>query len=76
MNYSIKCVPGKDELCLTSSGQKLDTFWTLTLDYVIGDLLSYVEYTFKVCSNNDVSLSNEENGECEEKTVQTKQGSK
>ncbi|XP_066932854.1 ephrin type-A receptor 4-B-like isoform X2 [Clytia hemisphaerica] len=74
INYSIRCLPRENKPCLTLNGKPLETFSTLSLDYVITDLMPYVEYTFEVCSRNDVSLSNAEKGDCQEKTIRTLEG--
>jgi len=50
--------------------------FTTDLKYIFEDLISYTEYTFKVCSNNDVSLSNagETEGSCVDANVKTQNG--
>ena len=73
VNYTLRCLSTPSEVCDASATTR-DTQWTLDLDYIFDDLLPYTIYEFEICSNNEVSLSNFENGGCEKFKTRTEAG--
>ena len=76
INYTLHCSSTK-EICNARASTRVSRY-TPDLKYIFQDLLSYTEYRFRVCSNNDVSLSNagETEGSCVDVTVKTPNGGK
>ena len=72
INYTLQCLSPL-EICESSSTTQHPK-WTPNLAYNLTGLLPYTAYEFQLCANNEVSLSNLENGQCEKFNARTKSG--